>query len=68
MVIKKYCHVYHLIEMLTKVNELVLDMHRQPAQSNKALPIQVPYLTHTLRAKVRLGKMSEMILCDGSNQ
>lgn len=42
------CHLnYHLLEMLTKVNERTVDLNRESRQSNT-----MPYLTHTLRHKV----------------
>ena len=46
------CHLnYHLLEMLTKVNERTVDLNRESRQSNT-----MPYLTHTLRHKVHFGK------------
>ena len=39
-----------LLEMLTKVNELLVN------EANRASLVQVPYLTHTLRAKLYLGE------------
>ena len=46
-----YCHLgYDLLEMLTKVNELLVN------EANRASLVQVPYLTHTLRAKLYLGE------------
>ena len=45
------CHLgYDLLEMLTKVNELLVN------EANRASLVQVPYLTHTLRAKLYLGE------------
>ena len=41
---------YDLLEMLTKVNELLVN------EANRASLVQVPYLTHTLRAKLYLGE------------
>ena len=41
---------YDLLELLTKVNELLVD------EANRASLVQVPYLTHTLRAKLYLGE------------
>ena len=50
-VLYSYCHLgYDLLEMLTKVNELLVN------EANRASLVQVPYLTHTLRAKLYLGE------------
>lgn len=50
MVFTSYCHLgYDLLELLTKVNELLV------IEANRASLVQVPYLTHTLRAKLYLG-------------
>lgn len=54
-VLRKYCHRYHLLEMLTKVNKRVVD--KQSGGPNRVKSVQAPYLTHTLRAKVYLGMM-----------
>ncbi|KAL9966429.1 hypothetical protein ACROYT_G024501 [Oculina patagonica] len=51
--IRKYCHRYHLLELLTKVNKRVVD--KQSGGPNRMKSVQVPHLTHTLRAKVYLG-------------
>ena len=53
-VIRKYRHRYHLLELLTEVNKRVLDKQHGVGQ-NRAMTVHVPYLTHTLRAKVHLG-------------
>ena len=50
--IKKYCDRYHLLDVLTKVNECMADKQRR--KGGKA--VQVPYLNHTLRAEMHLGK------------
>ena len=58
-VIQNCCYLYHLLEMLTKVNELMVDMfkvYKETDQSNMLSFVQVPYLAHTLRHKVRFGK------------
>ena len=39
--------------MLTKMNERIADEQR--GNPNRGITVQVPYLTHTLRAKVHLG-------------
>ena len=50
-VFSSYCHLgYDLLELLTKVNELLMN------EANRASLAQVPYLTHTLRAKLCLGE------------
>lgn len=51
-VIKRCCHRHHLLEMLTKVNKRIADEQR--GSPNGVATVQVPYLTHTLRAKVLL--------------
>lgn len=53
-VIREYCHCYHLLEMLTKVNERIVDK-QTCGGPNRVMTDHVPYLTHTLRAKVHLG-------------
>ena len=54
-VVRNYCHLgYDLLEVLTKVNELLVD--KESGHSNRVPFAQVPYLTHTLRAKVGLGE------------
>ena len=51
MVFTSYCHLgYDLLELLTKVNEQLV------IEANRASLVQVPYLTHTLRAKLYLGE------------
>ena len=50
--IRKYCDRYHLLDVLTKVNECMADKQRR--KGGKA--VQVPYLNHTLRAEMHLGK------------
>ena len=50
--IRKYCDRYHLLDVLTKVNECMAD--KQRIKGGKA--VQVPYLNHTLRAEMHLGK------------
>ena len=52
-VIKRCYHRYHLLEMLTKINKRIADEQR--GNPNGIITVQVPYLTHTLRAKVYLG-------------
>lgn len=50
--IRKYCDRYHLLDVLTKVNEYLADKQRL----NGVKAVHVPYLNHTLRAEMRLGK------------
>ena len=50
--IRKYCDRYHLLDLLTKVNECMADKQRQ----NGVKAVHVPYLNHTLRAEMHLGK------------
>ena len=50
--ITKYCDRYHLLDVLTKVNECMADKQRL----NGVKAVQVPYLNHTLRVEMRLGK------------
>lgn len=52
-VIREHCHRFHLLDMLTDVNQRVVD--KQSGSPNRVTSVQVPYLTHTLRAKVHLG-------------
>ena len=50
--IRKYSDRYHLLDVLTKVNECMADKQRK--KGGKA--VQVPYVNHTLRAEMHLGK------------
>ena len=59
MRVMQNCRLFHLLEMLTKVNELMVDMskvYKETNQSNMLSFVPVPYLAHTLRHKVRFGK------------
>jgi len=47
---------FHLLDILTKVNECMANKDR----SNGVMPAQVPYQSHTLRAEVQLGMKAWM--------
>ena len=57
-VIQGCYHRHHLLEMLIKVNKRIADEQR--GNPNGGITVQVPYLTHTLRAKVHLGMNHSM--------
>ena len=54
----RYHHTYDLLEMLTLLNHWTDNLHKKNGQSN----VMVPYVTHTLREKVRFGKFSHAFL------
>ena len=56
--VSRYHQTYDLLEMLTLLNHWTGNLHKKNGQSN----VMVPYVTHTLRHKVRFGKSSHAIL------
>ena len=56
--VSRYHQTYDLLEMLTLLNHWTDNLHKKNGQSN----VMVPYVTHTLRHKVRFGKSSHAIL------
>ena len=56
--VSRYHDRYHLLEMLTLLNQWTDNLHKKNAQSN----VVVPYVTHTLRDTVRFGKFSHAFL------
>ena len=56
--VSRYRQTHNLLEMLTLLNHWTDNLHKKNGQSN----VMVPYVTHTLRRKVRFGKSSHAIL------
>ena len=56
--VSRYHQTYDLLEMLTLLNHWTGNLHKKNGQSN----VMVPYVTHTLRHKVRFGKSSHAML------
>ena len=56
--VSRYHQTYDLLEVLTLLNHWTDKLHKKNGQSN----VMVPYVTHTLRHKVRFGKSSHAIL------
>ena len=56
--VSTYHQTYDLLEMLTLLNHWTGNLHKKNGQSH----VMVPYVTHTLRHKVRFGKSGHAIL------
>ena len=56
--VRRYHQKYDLLEMLTLLNHWTDNLRKKNGQSS----VMVPYVTHTLRHKVRFGKSGHAIL------
>ena len=56
--VSRYHQTYDLLEMLTLLNHWTGNLLKKNGQSH----VMVPYVTHTLRHKVRFGKSSHAVL------
>ena len=55
--IRKYWNSLHVLDILTKVNECIADKQR----TSGVKVVHVPYVNHTLRCEMHLGKLESLI-------